>query len=586
MMQSDEAVPITGLGCLCAAGRSVPKLTETLFAGRRCVAWRQVRGNSYPVFQLDSHSVPAGYYEGAECERCGRLAIAAADEALTHAGLTGEHLQRRRVGVCLGTTVGSAMNNETFYRDFRAGRMPGIEPIRRYLRANPATMVAQAFGLTGPCQTITNACSSGGVAIGHAAQWVRAGLCDVAIAGGADMLCNVIHAGFLSLLVTDTEPCRPFDRNRRGLNLGEGAGVVVLESKQSVCERDAPVQAWLCGYGNASDAYHISAPEPSGRGLRRALEQALTQAQLYSQRCRFHQRPRDCHAGERPRRGPAISRYVSRGPLWFHQGLHRPYARSCRGDRGRDHNPLSAGEANTGEHRISRAGPGFSRSTRCGEYADRRPIWTIRFRCVRREQRSSDFSGAIVTEPHPAIIGIGLVGGFGLGKQAAIEALRMGGKPNGTVPVTSPSGQRQLPAYQVDTSPVSRFVAPAALRRMNRFAKIAVLGAVAGTGGCRLEHPSQTRRHRPGDRQRVRGLEEHLRLPGQHDRRRGPIPLAYPLLQLRSFIGRLTPEHCIGAGWAVSDSQPVRDVDHLGTADGAPVAPGWLRGSGPVRRGR
>jgi 3-oxoacyl-(acyl-carrier-protein) synthase len=172
------------------------------------------------------------------------------------------------------------MNNEAFYRDFRTGRMPGIEPIRRYLRANPAAMVAQAFGLTGPCQTITNACSSGSVAVGHAAQWVRAGICDVAIAGGADMLCNVIHAGFLSLLVTDAQPCRPFDKNRRGLNLGEGAGVVLLESEQSIRERKAPIQAWLCGYGNASDAYHISAPEPSGRGLRRALEQALRQARL------------------------------------------------------------------------------------------------------------------------------------------------------------------------------------------------------------------------------------------------------------------------------------------------------------------
>ncbi len=82
-----------------------------------------------------------------------------------------------------------------------------------------------------------------------------------------------------------------------------------------------------------------------------------------------------------------------------------------------------------------------------------------------------------MTGPHPAIIGIGLVGGFGLGKQAAVESLHRGGGPNGTVPVMSPSGERQLPAYQVDTSPVSRFVAPAALRRMNRFAKIAVLGA-------------------------------------------------------------------------------------------------------------
>ncbi|MEN6337883.1 MAG: beta-ketoacyl-[acyl-carrier-protein] synthase family protein [Phycisphaerales bacterium] len=280
MTPSDGAVPITGLGCLCAAGGSVPELAETLFAGRRRIAWRPVRETRYPVFQLDSLCAPAGYYDGPECERCGRLAVAATREALTHAGLAVEGLRHRRVGVCMGTTVGSAMNNEAFYRDFRAGRMPGIEPIRRYLRANPAAMVARAFDLAGPCQTITNACSSGGVAVGHAAQWIRAGLCDVAIAGGADMLCSVIHAGFLSLLITDAEPCRPFDRNRAGLNLGEGAGVVVLESEQSIRERNASAQAWLCGYGNASDAYHISAPEPGGRGLRRALEQAMAQARL------------------------------------------------------------------------------------------------------------------------------------------------------------------------------------------------------------------------------------------------------------------------------------------------------------------
>ncbi len=280
MIQVNRAVPITGLGCLCAAGGSVPELAETLFAGQRRVAWREVRGDRYPVFELDSRSVPEGYYEGPECKRCGRLAVTAAREALAHAGLAVELLEGRRAGVCMGTTVGSAMNNETFYRDFRAGRRPGIEPIRHYLQANPASMVAETFGLRGPCQTITNACSSGGVAIGHAAEWVRAGVCDIAIAGGADMLCNVIHAGFLSLLITDTSPCRPFDRNRKGLNLGEGAGVVVLESEQSARDRGASIQASLSGYGNASDAYHISAPEPNGSGLRRALDQALAQAGL------------------------------------------------------------------------------------------------------------------------------------------------------------------------------------------------------------------------------------------------------------------------------------------------------------------
>jgi 3-oxoacyl-[acyl-carrier-protein] synthase II len=298
MRQTGRSIPVTGLGCLCAAGGSVPELTDALFAGQRRVAWREVRGQRYPVFQLDNRSVPPGYYEGPECLRCGQLALAATREALLHAGLTPETLRDRTVGVCLGTTVGSAMNNEAFYRDFRANRRPGIEPIRQYLRANPASMVAQEFGLTGPCQTVTNACSSGAAAIGHAAGWVRTGICDVVLAGGADMLCSVIHAGFLSLLITDTSPCRPFDRNRRGLTLGEGAGIVVLESQQSVQERAgatgpqthnsafgspthaSPVQAWLCGYGNASDAYHISTPEPNGTGLRRAIDQALAEADV------------------------------------------------------------------------------------------------------------------------------------------------------------------------------------------------------------------------------------------------------------------------------------------------------------------
>lgn len=280
MTHATGAVPITGLGCLCAAGGGVRELTETLFAGQRRVAWRYVNGSRYPVFQLDCGSVPSGYHEGPECERCGRLAVAATREALAEAGLAGQRLRERKVGVCIGTTVGSAMNNEAFYRRFRQGREPSVEPIRQYLRANPASMVARALGLTGPCQTIANACSSGSVAIGHAAAWVKAGVCDVAVAGGADMLCNVIQAGFLSLLITDPETCRPFDRHRRGLNLGEGAGIVVLESEPSVRRRGGSIQAWLCGYGNASDAYHISAPEPTGRGLRRAIRQALAQANL------------------------------------------------------------------------------------------------------------------------------------------------------------------------------------------------------------------------------------------------------------------------------------------------------------------
>lgn len=282
-MTNVGAVPVTGLGCLCAAGGTAAALSEGLFSGQREVSWREVREQSYPVFQLAPQHLPDGYFAGPECKRCGLLAMRAAEEALQQAGLTSADLAGRRVGVCLGTTVGSAMNNEGFYRAFREGACPDIEPIRQFLQANPAHMVADAFSLRGPCQTVTNACASGSVAIGHAASWIKAGVCDIALAGGADMLCNVIHAGFLSLMITDTEPCRPFDRDRRGLNLGEGAGVVVLESETSARARGACIQGRLLGYGNASDAFHISAPEPTGRGLQRALDQALDEAGLSEQ---------------------------------------------------------------------------------------------------------------------------------------------------------------------------------------------------------------------------------------------------------------------------------------------------------------
>jgi 3-oxoacyl-[acyl-carrier-protein] synthase-1/3-oxoacyl-[acyl-carrier-protein] synthase II len=155
-----------------------------------------------------------------------------------------------------------------------------MDSIKAYRNANPADMVAQHFHLNGLRQCIANACSSGTVAIGQAAEWINSGLCDIALAGGSDILCRVIYNGFISLLITDSQPCRPFDRNRRGLNLGEGAGMVVLESSQTATQRKARIHATLCGYGNYSDAYHISAPMPDGVGLEMAINAALQQAKI------------------------------------------------------------------------------------------------------------------------------------------------------------------------------------------------------------------------------------------------------------------------------------------------------------------
>ncbi len=280
--QCDAPAPVTGCGCLCAAGQTLPETMATLFSGQRgfisferVVAGHDIR---YPLFSIPDAFAPEGYLRSPECERCGRLAVAAAAEAIGDAGFSLDDLRNCRVGVCIGTTVGSAMNNEAFYREFRKAANPDVEPIRSFLASNPAAMVARHYGFSGPCATIVNACSSGTVAIGEAAQWIRQGYCDVAIAGGADMLCRVVYNGFIVMKITDDRPCRPFDRDRRGLNLGEGAGLLLLESETSLRARNAAPRARLCGYGNTCDAYHPSAPHPEANGLAAAFDIAMREA--------------------------------------------------------------------------------------------------------------------------------------------------------------------------------------------------------------------------------------------------------------------------------------------------------------------
>lgn len=275
---------VSGVGGICAAGANVPEIMRSIYSGLRTpLASEYVRADypeQYPVFELHSSAAPDGYYEGSESERCGLLAIVAACEAVKNARLDLDSLKEYRVGVCIGTTVGSTMNDEQFYRDFLFNRFPGMQSTKTYLKANPADMVARHFHLKGMRQCIANACSSGAVAIGQAAEWINNGLCDIAIAGGCDTLCRVIYNGFVSLKITDNQPCRPFDKNRMGLNLGEGSGMVVLESSNTVRRRKARTHATLCGYGLSSDAYHISAPMPDGAGLEMAISVALQQAQI------------------------------------------------------------------------------------------------------------------------------------------------------------------------------------------------------------------------------------------------------------------------------------------------------------------
>lgn len=283
-MSPASPVAITGIGCLSAPGRTLASSLESIFQRQRNPAPpRRFNPNhpvSYPVFEVSDDLTSMDLKGNRDISRTARLAVAAALEAVDSAGLDREMLRSRRIGVCLGTSVGNAMNSETFHRQLRLDGKPEMAPISRYLRSNPVDVLAGEFDLTGPCQTVVNACSSGTDAIGIGTLWIQSGLCDMVLAGGADELCHVTYNGFISLMITDDSPCKPFDLNRKGLNLGEGAAVLVLESEKSRRSRGKASRAFVRGYGASCDAFHLTAPHPQGRGLRRAIEEALRLSNL------------------------------------------------------------------------------------------------------------------------------------------------------------------------------------------------------------------------------------------------------------------------------------------------------------------
>lgn len=141
-------------------------------------------------------------------------------------------------------------------------------------------LVAEYFDFNGLVTTISTACSSSANSIMLAAQMIEQGLIDVAIAGGADALSKFTLNGFNSLMIVDQQKCQPFDNNRRGLNLGEGAGYILLVSKKILEQYNQVPRAFVSGYANANDAYHQTASSPEGRGNQLAMKNALTQANL------------------------------------------------------------------------------------------------------------------------------------------------------------------------------------------------------------------------------------------------------------------------------------------------------------------
>jgi 3-oxoacyl-[acyl-carrier-protein] synthase-1/3-oxoacyl-[acyl-carrier-protein] synthase II len=262
-----------------ALGTSVPEAVDALHSGGGRGPEEHPLETSVspcpPAFTVRAELGP-----GEDLTRTSKLALRALDEALANADLDPASLDPRRVGVCLGTTVGCSFNGEAFWRSYRRGDGPGLAAVDRYLANDLAPLVARRIGALGPAVTVVNACASGADAVGLGARWIASGRCDVVIAGGADELERFAFHGFLSLKNVSPTRCRPFDRRRDGLTLGEGAGILVLEAEDAAEARGAPRRGRILGYAAASDAHHPTAPHPQGRGLRQALDLALAGAGL------------------------------------------------------------------------------------------------------------------------------------------------------------------------------------------------------------------------------------------------------------------------------------------------------------------
>lgn len=201
------------------------------------------------------------------------LGIIAAKEAMEKAGLTG----LQDVSLISGATVGGMVSTEKYYNDFLSNDTQNAF-IESHDCGDSTERIAEFLGIKGYLSTINTACSSSANAIMLAARLIQSGKAHRVIAGGVDSLSKFTLNGFNTLMILDPNPCKPFDENRNGLNLGEGAGYLVLESEKAAGNKE--VLCEVSGFGNANDAYHQTALSPDGRGAWLSMKAALMKAGL------------------------------------------------------------------------------------------------------------------------------------------------------------------------------------------------------------------------------------------------------------------------------------------------------------------
>jgi 3-oxoacyl-[acyl-carrier-protein] synthase II len=289
-----ERVVITGLGTINAIAGNMPEF---------CCALRNGVCGIGPVSVFDTADFTT--HTGGEVKRFAPgemippefsikrmsrsdlMAMAAAVEALKNAGLFPvPDALLADTGVVIGGGAGGMLEAEEAYRQYLRDKGKGVRFSRfaSFCCASSADHIASKLRLMGPKTTFMTACSSGATAMGYARDLIRAGMAKVVIAGGTESLSRITYGGFNALGAVDPEFCKPFDKNRQGISLGEGSGILILESLNHARNRDAQIYGEFLGYGVSGDAYHMTAPDPQASGAVRCMRTALQDAGVHPER--------------------------------------------------------------------------------------------------------------------------------------------------------------------------------------------------------------------------------------------------------------------------------------------------------------
>lgn len=274
-MDNKNRCVVTGLGLICALGDGTEK------------CWSAATNGVTGIHDVKTFSTEGCYaHKGAEVaessgqlsgedyDRSSLLCIRAAGEALADAGYSVTDENSDRIGVIVGNCVGGAASIDKYYTDeFKTGSAKASD-ILKMPAAAIANNVARHFGLNGATANIVNACAAGTMSLSYACDLIRAGKADAFVAGGSDSFSSLAFAGFHALHALSENPCSPFNHSN-GITLGEGAGILIVESYEHAVARGAKIYCEILGSGVSSDAHHITAPRPDGQGQMSAIRRAV-----------------------------------------------------------------------------------------------------------------------------------------------------------------------------------------------------------------------------------------------------------------------------------------------------------------------